>query len=465
MKPGKTFVPEPRLAVYDAIVNQVPTSNIPILITKFASRFDVIIDQTPHRNTVEMMARELDVIASVQTAEATLTNEHVTLGFDATTQEGVHINSIHVTTRTDCYVIAVDELPGGTALDYSSHNLSRIYGSFTATSQQQCRLKLISNISNCMMDRVAVNHAAIVVVNEAWDKTVTELNCYLHPLDTIASAARASLKPLEDAKGKLFGNDCMAGNLVLQLNKLRYKDGKGYPRVVSRPWMRSTCHVVLCRATGGYRLHILFHICGRYIEEYDAVLGFLTSGTVACGGLTAAIANDFASATAKCELQVLGLLGKLFTGPWMRKFYTAADTETSHVDGINVARDAIATLKSAMTDPCGVLSSSCYFLGGRLDEGCDATLHALMQPPDDAVIFAKMMTAVMAATVTVLERQYKKHFAINVTDTCRGNTIGPPAQHRRRRDCGYVFRSSEEGAECHCLLPLFNDEGHQKQNG
>ena len=68
-----------------------------------------------------MMARELGGIAQLQTAEATLSNKDVTIGFDATTQEGVHINSIHITTVDGSYVIAVDELPGGTADDYQQH--------------------------------------------------------------------------------------------------------------------------------------------------------------------------------------------------------------------------------------------------------------------------------------------------------------------------------------------------------
>ena len=78
-----------------------------------------------------------------------------------------------------------------------------------------------------MTDRAAANHVAILLVNEVWDKTLTELNSRLHPLDTIASA---TLKRVESEKGKLFGNDCSAANHVLQLNKLRYKDGKGVPR-------------------------------------------------------------------------------------------------------------------------------------------------------------------------------------------------------------------------------------------
>ena len=88
---------------------------------------------------------------------------------------------------------------------------------------------MISNVTNCMTDRAAANHATIVLVNESWQKMLNELNCHLHHLDTIASSARSALKQLEKVKGKLFGTDCVAGNHVIQLNKLRFKDGKGDP--------------------------------------------------------------------------------------------------------------------------------------------------------------------------------------------------------------------------------------------
>ena len=120
-KPGQTVPVGMRLAVFDGLINQVPIQNIPHLIGKFAGRFGVSIARIPHKSSVEAMARELGVIADVQTAEALLNNKHVTLGFDATTQEGVHINAIHITTESACYVVAVDELPGGTAVDYSEH--------------------------------------------------------------------------------------------------------------------------------------------------------------------------------------------------------------------------------------------------------------------------------------------------------------------------------------------------------
>ena len=51
----------------------------------------------------------------------TLENEHLTLGFDATTQEGTHITDVHFTTKTKALSASVDQLPGGTAEDYANH--------------------------------------------------------------------------------------------------------------------------------------------------------------------------------------------------------------------------------------------------------------------------------------------------------------------------------------------------------
>ena len=67
------------------------------------------------------MTRELGSISDLQAAEAIMANKNTTLGFDATTQEGQHVNSSHVTPENSCYAVAVDELLGGTAQDYSAH--------------------------------------------------------------------------------------------------------------------------------------------------------------------------------------------------------------------------------------------------------------------------------------------------------------------------------------------------------
>ena len=72
----------------------------------------------------------------------------------------------------------------------------------------------------------------------------------------------------------------------------------------------------------------------RTIDRYRTTLG----------GLRSSHEKGFKNEITLCQLQVLGLVGKHLTGPWMTKFYTAADTEISHVDGINGVKELIETL-------------------------------------------------------------------------------------------------------------------------
>ena len=89
------------MMVYDAIVDQVPTVNIHHMIEQFTRRCDITPTDVPH-STVESMTGELGLISDLQAAEAIMANKNTTLGFDATTQEGQHVNSSHVTPENSC---------------------------------------------------------------------------------------------------------------------------------------------------------------------------------------------------------------------------------------------------------------------------------------------------------------------------------------------------------------------------
>ena len=162
-----------------------------------------------------------------------------------------------------------------------------------------------------MTDRVTVNHATIRKINETWWKSLNELNCHLHPLNTIVSSC-PSLKNLETVKGQLFGKDCLAGNIVYQVNRLRYKDGKGDPK--------------------GFKIFLDDEglprgIIPRYGGGGTAYISFSTF-------VENVLKTMRQNQTAVLEMQVLGLLGKILTGPWMQKFYTNADNKTDHIQGI-----------------------------------------------------------------------------------------------------------------------------------
>ena len=384
----------------------------------------------PHRTTVESMARELGVISELQAAEAILANENCTLGFDATTQEGVHINSIHFTTQSECYAIAVDELAGGTAQDYHQHicnavnNLADTYANFHQVEYQSTRKKLVDNFTNTLTDRCAANHAAIELLKGSWNKTLNELNCHLHPLDSFSIKTKAVLKKQEKElnlqSGKLFGKECIGANLVLNVSKLRYKDGKGDPRGFTIFLASEGLPRGLIPRYRGNRLHVLFHTAGVLIHHYQAFCRLLSEGTP-CGGLRKCLHEDFQTTHGHVELQVLGLIGKLLTGPWMSTFYTSAEDQISHVQGIAVVKEIVASLQKAT--PLQLLSQTEDFFGNKLHHPtADPVLKSLTEPPRDQAMFESMMKACLQEIVDVLKRQYSKYFECNLSEVLQKET-------------------------------------------
>ena len=301
---NKAHALQTRKIIYSMLLSNVPTCNIPFLLQKIAQYLGVKFLHIPQRKTVEQMARELGSISELQAAEWAFNNNNLTLGFDATTQEGVHINSIHLTSKNKCQVIALDQLPGGTSDDYQNHicnavdHMALVYSDYFSLSFDECRKSIISNISNTMTDRVAANHLTITKVCATWGKNLNELNCHLHPLDTIAISCRSALQSLEKESCLLFGHDCMAVKIVLAMNKMRFKDGKGDPA----GFINFLDNNKLPRGTipryRGNRLHILFRTCFILMKHYNSFKQFLTIGTVKCGTLQTVLRSAFCNTTA-----------------------------------------------------------------------------------------------------------------------------------------------------------------------
>ena len=88
------------------------------------------------------------------------------------------------------------------------------------------------------------------------------------------------------------------------------------------------------------------------------------------------------------ELQVLGLLGKHLTGLWMTKIYTVADTEISHVDGINIVKELVETLKQIMLNSLLVISLTKDFFGQDLTLDSVVKLKATPSYPHFSAMMA-----------------------------------------------------------------------------
>ena len=92
----------------------------------------------------------------------------------------------------DEYVLAFDELAGGTAQDYSNHifktfqYLANLYSEWHGLDVEVVKRKMTLNIVNTLTDCAIVNQAAIRLLNSEWESNINVLYCNLHPLDTFA---------------------------------------------------------------------------------------------------------------------------------------------------------------------------------------------------------------------------------------------------------------------------------------
>ena len=129
-------------------VHQNIQETVPGPIVQRSPSVITIISTNPccSRDNTTLTPRNLPKVPRyLQTAEIAMVTEHLTIGFDATTQEGVHINSTHFTTKTNCKVMSIEQIAGGTADDYMQHvcgsvdHLARVYSDFHGVHYDECR--------------------------------------------------------------------------------------------------------------------------------------------------------------------------------------------------------------------------------------------------------------------------------------------------------------------------------------
>lgn len=316
-----------------------------------------------------------------------------------------------------------------------------------------------------MTDRASVNHATIQRLELNWRKKLNELNCHLHPLDTIASSMRTSLKACEppDIVKKIFGSDCISHQLVLAINKFRYKDGKGDPKGFTSALESAGLPKGLVPRYRGNRLHIMFHIAGKLHHHEDFFMKLFEEATVTCGGLQTAILHDFKSPVAQVEIQVLGLIGKLLSGPWMAKFYRSSATQVSHVNGIAIVKQLVDLVKRFSESGLDTLTTRTDFFGHDLPES-DATLVALRSKPVDEALFISMMESCLKKMVEVLERQYARYFSADLTDQLKKETESARCHNIDAEEIMGMFSAAKEHAPNATMCFLSSRIRAQKNN-
>ena len=157
------------MRVYCLLEGNVSTGSIPGILQEFSPT-----KKAPQRTTVERNAVELGLLRDMMAAEALYNTPNVTLCFDASTQEVVHFNTLHITTESESILLDVEQFAGGRAMDYAEHifttitHLADIYVYLHGyLRKQDVHQQMVDNISNTMTDRAVVNSATINIVNKS----------------------------------------------------------------------------------------------------------------------------------------------------------------------------------------------------------------------------------------------------------------------------------------------------------
>ena len=187
------------------------------------------MDRVPSRRCVEDMTREMGVISDIQVCIAILSSKCCTLGWDATSLDGSHLNGIYITTDSnENFLIRISRLARATAEHYTSQILDSLkaiastYANYHEENPEDVLQKIYCKIYSTMSDRLPTNSVVAQNLQNEMGH-ITPLYCQVHPLDTMASATKKALKDNMKTTSSLAGNESAVGNVLYNISKLRYK--------------------------------------------------------------------------------------------------------------------------------------------------------------------------------------------------------------------------------------------------
>ena len=164
---------------------------------------------------------------------------------------------------------------------------------------------------------------------------------------------------------------------------------------------------------------------------------------VTLGGLRSSLETDFKNISTQVELQVLGLIGKYLTGPWMKKFYTDANSQISHTDGIIQVKNVIQEIHKFKQDPEKILNCRKDFFGSEVQ--MDNTLHQLQQIPVSP-LFSTMMSSCLESITSVLDRQYCRYFGLDINERLREETASTRSHNINSEEMMGMFSEAQRRA-------------------
>nr|XP_047129504.1 uncharacterized protein LOC124809447 [Hydra vulgaris] len=289
------------------------------------------LQETPHSSTVNRIAYEPGVLALVQAGEALFHCESATVVFDATTVLDKHVNEFLISTYPPqrCYSLSTAKLAGGTGFDCATYivsvikELANTFAEFKNMPAVEVLDVFTQKIKSCLSDRAPVNSCMKNMLQEEMDIQLMQLYCNVHPLETIALKALLALKTIDNELNikPAKGTDGVAVTVLKSISKLRYSY-KGDPAAFKSYLKKNNVAPGLFLRYVGSRFHVLFHMAGIVVTYERLLKTFLENNTK--NKICQLLLQDMSNDITLVQLQGLGLIGKIITGPWMSLAYKNA---------------------------------------------------------------------------------------------------------------------------------------------
>jgi hypothetical protein len=138
-----------RKCIYYCLLNNVSVETAATVIEMVVKEMTGdCVQSLPSVATISRMAYEMGVLSDIQSGELLVTQDNITLAWDATCIDGSHINEVHICAPGGkANVLQINELPGGKTDDYYTHIANSINDAVMAYSA--CfNLDVVSKISS-----------------------------------------------------------------------------------------------------------------------------------------------------------------------------------------------------------------------------------------------------------------------------------------------------------------------------
>ena len=155
----------------------------------------------------------------------------------------------------------------------------------------------------------AVNHCVVKKLEEDLNMELLELKCNVHPLDGISHKCRAILKEVDknlNIKTSLFGKECEAANIIYNLSKMRYRQGKGDPKGFKSFLQLENIPLKYFVRYVGNRLHVLFHLADVIFTYKDTILYYLDKVCNNRTGIRTGLISALSHSSIQLHLKALG---------------------------------------------------------------------------------------------------------------------------------------------------------------